>query len=331
MEKISVILNSYNQDKFFEEAITSVLTQSYQNFKLIISENGSTDNSKHILNKYIHHKKIKILNYTENESVSKRFNQALRECKGEFISFLYSDDIISKDKFKIQIEEFQKLDDDYGVVYGNMEIFNQYTNKRFIRSVIKSDGWCLKQQLENNLLKGHIDMVSPLSRRKCFNTYQFLENIFAEGEGIFLRIALSYKFKYLPHTFAYFRDTKFNNGKATIKNLSFHLETLKKLQQDKIFEEKDYFFLMNNYKFNFQQNIAWGNLRANGDSKNSKKIFFNILKPENLKFFNFRTFYTFVLLCFPNFILKILNTILNKILNVKTNNVSRESYGGNDK
>ena len=52
MAKISVILNSYNQDEFFEEAITSVLTQSYQDFELIISDNGSTDNSKQILNKY---------------------------------------------------------------------------------------------------------------------------------------------------------------------------------------------------------------------------------------------------------------------------------------
>lgn len=331
MAKISVILNSYNQDEFFEEAITSVLTQSYQDFELIISENGSTDNSKQILKKYMYHKKIKILNYVENESVSKRFNQALNECEGEFVSFLYSDDIISKDKFKIQIQEFEKLDSDYGVVYGNMKIFNQYTNKSFTRSVVKSDGWCLKQQLDDIILKGHVDMVSPLSRKECFNNYQFLENVFAEGEGIFLRIALSYKFKYLSHTFAYFRDTRFNNGKALIKNLSFHLETLKKLQQDKIFEKKEYLTAINKYKFNFQQNIAWGNLRANGVTKNSKKIFIDILKLKNLNFFNFQTLCILILLCFPNFILKIFNIMLNKILNVKTNNISIENYGGNNK
>ena len=63
MAKVSVILNSFNQDEFFEEAIKSVLNQNYEDFELIISENGSTDNSKNIMHKYSSNPKVKILDY----------------------------------------------------------------------------------------------------------------------------------------------------------------------------------------------------------------------------------------------------------------------------
>ena len=59
-----------------------------------------------------------------------------------------------------------------------------------------------------------------------FSEIRSLENIFAEGEGILLRIAQDYKFKYIPYSLAYFRDTKFNRGKAIIQNLRFHNEEL---------------------------------------------------------------------------------------------------------
>ena len=51
-------------------------------------------------------------------------------------------------------------------------------------------------------------MVSPLIKKECLIKHRFLENIFAEEEGILLRIAQDYKFKYIPCSLAYFRDTK---------------------------------------------------------------------------------------------------------------------------
>ena len=238
MVQISVILNSFNQDQFFEQSIKSVLNQTFQDFELIISENGSTDNSKKIMDKFKSNPKIKILDYKENNSVSIRFNQAINKANGKYVCFLYSDDFIRNDKLKIQIEEFKKISDDYGVVYGDIEIFNEY-NKKFKRKVIKCDGWSLKYQLENIHIYGHIDMVSPLIKKECLLKHKFLETIFAEGEGILLRIANEYKFKYIPKTLAYFRDTKFNRGKSLIQNLNFHLHTLDKLKKN-IISNKPY-------------------------------------------------------------------------------------------
>ena len=251
MDKVSIILNSFNQDEYFENAISSVLNQSYINFELIISENGSTDNSKKILKKYKSHNKIKILDYKDNDIIGKRLNQAINQSSGEYISFLYSDDYIERNKIELQIKEFKNLDEDFGVVYSDVNIFNEYNSKSIKRKVIKCDGWCLKYQLENIHMYGHIDMVSPLIRKKCLLQYQFLENIFAEGEGILLRIAQSYKFKYIPNVLAHFRDTKFNKGKAIIQNLNFHKSTLNILKKNVLFNEKQYIDALNKYIFFF--------------------------------------------------------------------------------
>ena len=331
MGKVSVILNSFNQDQFFEAAINSVLNQTYDNFELIISENGSTDNSKRIIQKYIKNPKVVILDYSENDNVGKRLNQAINKSNGDYICFLYSDDFIQKDKLKIQVDEFKKLDDSYGVVYGDVNIFNEYNKLNIKRGVIKCYGWSLKEQLDKIHIHGHIDMVSPLIKKDCLKRFKFLEDIFAEGEGILLRIALDYKFKYISHISTYFRDTKFNRGKALIKNLSFHEETLKILKKNDIFKQKDYLNSFNKYSFYFKQNVAWGNIRANGDPIDSKKIFFTLFKVENVKFFSLKTFLLIFLINSPKFILKIFNQFINKIFRIKTNNVFIENYGGSNK
>ena len=331
MAKVTVILNSYNQENFFEDAIKSVLNQTFNDFELLISENGSTDNSKNIMNKYKSDPRVKLLDYKDNDVIGKRFNQAIEKSSGDYISFLYSDDYIDKNKLTLQMNEFEKLPDNYGIIYSDVIIFNEYSKSKTIRKVIKCDGWSLKSQLENIHLYGHIDMVSPIIKKKCLIGHKFLEHIFAEGEGILLRIAQDYKFKYLPGQLAYFRDTKFNKGKAILKNLNFHNETLKILEKNITNKNPKILDSLKKYKFYFMQNVAWGNLRANGNIEETNKIFSEIMNLKNLKFYNLKTFLIFFIKKLPKRILLFLNLTFDKILNIKTNNIFIENYGGKNR
>lgn len=328
MDKISIILNSYNQNKYFEKAIISVLNQTYKNFELIISENGSTDGSKQTMEKYKNDPRIKILDYKENDIIGKRFNQAIKISNGDYLCFLYSDDYLEKNKIEEQIKVFKNLDKDYGVVYSDVKIVNENNEYVNNRKVIKCDGWSLKYQLDNINTFGHIDMVSPLIKKECLIKHKFLENIFAEGEGILLRISQDYKFKYIPKILASFRDTKFNRGKALIKNFNFHIETLKILNNNTIFKKKNYKKSLDKYIFCFSLNIAWGNLRANGKKSETIKILFYLFKNKNIFLFNFKIYIILILLLFPNPLNSILNNFLNKVLNVRTKNVLIKNYGG---
>ena len=82
------------------------------------------------------------------------------------------------------------------------------------------------------------------------------------------------------------------------------------------------------YKFYFKQNVAWGNLRANGDINETKKILSEIINLKNLKYFNTKTLLMLIVKKLPKKIIKVLNLFLDRLFNIKTNNIFIKDYGG---
>ena len=70
--KVSVILLSFNQVKYIQKAINSIFEQSYENWELIISDNGSTDGTQDICKKYKNSEKVKLQLFDSNEFITKR-------------------------------------------------------------------------------------------------------------------------------------------------------------------------------------------------------------------------------------------------------------------
>ena len=75
--KISIILMTYNQDKYLHKAIQSALSQTYENIEILISNNGSSDDTTNVVQSFLPNKKITYLNYPENKSPNFRANQAI--------------------------------------------------------------------------------------------------------------------------------------------------------------------------------------------------------------------------------------------------------------
>lgn len=94
---VSVIIPSYNHEKYISDCIDSIVNQTYKNIQLIIIDDGSTDNSPSIINKKVVSIKdcfgdIVFISNESNQGVLKSLNQALLEVRGEYISFCASDD-----------------------------------------------------------------------------------------------------------------------------------------------------------------------------------------------------------------------------------------------
>ncbi len=102
----SVVIPCYNAEQFIQDTIYSVLNQSYSNIEIIIVNDGSTDNSLAKI-KEIQNNKIQIINKT-NSGVSDSRNIGFEKSTGEYILFLDSDDVISKNYFSSALEGFQK-------------------------------------------------------------------------------------------------------------------------------------------------------------------------------------------------------------------------------
>lgn len=99
---VSIIVPNYNKEKYIEKCIDSVLKQSYTNYELIIVDDGSTDNSIDIINRY-NSNKIKLIKLSKNTGIANARNKGIKCANGRMICFLDSDDYWNKDKLKIQV------------------------------------------------------------------------------------------------------------------------------------------------------------------------------------------------------------------------------------
>lgn len=114
---VSVILCNYNYGQFIAEAIESVLNQTYTNFELIIVDDGSTDNSKEVINKY---KDLRIQPvFQKNGGQSAAFNTGFKKVRGDLVAFLDSDDAWVSEKLIKVVQAFRN--GDFSIVQHNLE------------------------------------------------------------------------------------------------------------------------------------------------------------------------------------------------------------------
>lgn len=100
---ISVIIPAYNREWIIKEAIDSVLAQKFDDFELIVVNDGSTDNTREVLSSY--RDKIKVIEQ-KNSGVSAARNNGILSSAGNYIAFLDSDDLWLPGKLKTQFEFF---------------------------------------------------------------------------------------------------------------------------------------------------------------------------------------------------------------------------------
>lgn len=114
MNKVTVVMPSYNCAGYISDSINSVLNQTYSNWELIIVDDLSTDSSLDVIKKYeALDSRIKLIEMSQNSGAALCRNRAVQEGVGDFIAFLDSDDIWMKDKLERQIKFM--LENDYGI------------------------------------------------------------------------------------------------------------------------------------------------------------------------------------------------------------------------
>ena len=117
---ITVIIPIYNAASFLDKCISSVLSQSYPDFELLLIDDGSTDNSGEICDHYAQKdSRVKVI-HKDNEGVSSARNIGLDQAKGEWITFVDSDDWVHEDFLKKRYE--LAIAEDADVAYCDVEL-----------------------------------------------------------------------------------------------------------------------------------------------------------------------------------------------------------------
>jgi glycosyltransferase involved in cell wall biosynthesis len=127
---ISGVMIFFNAEKFIEEAIASVFAQTYDNWELLLVDDGSTDNSTAIAKKYAekYPEKVRYLEHPNHQNLAKSVsrNLGMSKAKGEYIAFLDADDIWLPPKLEKQLAILQSYPE-AGMVYGPTQMWFSWT------------------------------------------------------------------------------------------------------------------------------------------------------------------------------------------------------------
>jgi len=116
---VSVVMPVYNAQEFLAEAIESILEQTYENFELIIVNDGSTDKSEMIINSYKNSRIILVSR--ENKGVSASRNEAMALAKGKYIAMQDADDLSDKNRLHKQVN-FLEDNPEIGLLGSNYHV-----------------------------------------------------------------------------------------------------------------------------------------------------------------------------------------------------------------
>lgn len=299
MNKISIILNCHNGEKYLNETLKSLENQTYKEFEIIFYDNCSTDSSAEIAKSFDNR-----LKYYKNNffiSLGAARNKAIELATGDYIAFCDSDDIWDPDKLKKQVYELN-ANPNIGMVFSNFKRLNMLNNS--IDIFDKNAEY--KQLSFSDLVCKYSFCLSSFIIRK--SALEGLDHIFneafqyAEEFELFSRIAYNWKTVYLPEPLVIYR---IHNKMTTIKvedrigiEYGIALDNLRKMIC-KIDEEYPEVVK----EISFRRDFTTAKLLLkNGDNKKVRYL------TKNYIFYNKRAFLFYSLALFPKIISK---TIVN--------------------
>ena len=212
---VDVIITNFNKALFVEEAILSVMEQTYKNWKLYIIDDNSTDNSVQIIDKFSSLKNTSIIKLSKNKGPSFCRNYGMRISNSKYISFLDSDDIWSKEKLSKQIffMEQNKLEftyTDYTPFVQNNEK-KIYKKKTFLKSFFNYDTFIKNSSINTSTM---IITRSVLGSHR-FKKIKLLEDYLFKCELLKNKIIA----KKLAIDLAYYRILRSSRSSKRLKNI----------------------------------------------------------------------------------------------------------------
>lgn len=127
MTKVSVVIPCYNQGQYIDEAVESVLSQTFQDYEIIIVNDGSTDDFTNEILKNYNKPKTTVI-HTKNQGLSAARNNGIRSSNGEYILPLDADDKIGSDFIQKTIQIIQN-DIDIKAVSSYVQLFGDFDTK----------------------------------------------------------------------------------------------------------------------------------------------------------------------------------------------------------
>ena len=148
---ISVPIPVFNAGQHLNQAINSILNQSYQHFEIIICDDGSNDNSRSIIQS-LKDSRIKVCYNEENIGVLKTRNKLFKYCEGDYIAFQDADDLSHPERFIVQLNAFMR-DPDLMLCGTNFSYINKKSRVFYTENVVETDTGIKNKLSEKNMFQ----------------------------------------------------------------------------------------------------------------------------------------------------------------------------------
>ncbi|MCD2502361.1 glycosyltransferase [Clostridium sp. NSJ-145] len=318
MCKISVIVPVYNVEKYLEKCIISILGQTFKDFELILVNDGSTDSSGEICNKYKKiDERIKVI-YQKNSGLSAARNAGLEMAKGDYIGFVDSDDYINNNMYETMFKLAQENNADivqckFKKFYNDFLEENEENNTNRIFNISNSEEALYKLLSIGDMNVQCVVAWNKLYKSNLFNDIRFpIAKIHEDEFTTYKLFDKSKKIVFCESEMYYYRqvDGSIMNSKFNKRRLHY----LEALEEQLCYFENRNKEIYKEILIKYELNLKIYYFRVKSNIENNKEILKEIRKKyyvvfkklcENNKFMLKRKLINILFLVSPNLFQKI--------------------------
>lgn len=200
---VTVVCTVFNHEQYLKEAIASVCNQTYPNIQLIVIDNASQDRSTALIQQMISDlPDSTFIQNAFNKGLCAAFNQGLKIAKGKYIIDLSADDILHPSRIERQVEAFENLSDDYGVLFSNAVYIDKSGQRLDYHFNIDSQGHSLVQIPSGDVYKYVLQQYfictpTMMMRKRVLDEMGgYDETLVFEDFDLWVRSSSRYKYHY---------------------------------------------------------------------------------------------------------------------------------------
>lgn len=195
--RLSIVLPTYNQAHFLPRALDSVLNQTFHDYELIVVNDGSTDDTSHVLNEYQQRYGFTVVHQV-NQKLPGALNTGFRRARGQYLTWTSSDNIMLPNMLQVLVDALDRHPE-IGLVYADWEVIDEQDVVVGVVQTLDFDRFLLMR----------IDYINAcfLYRRACQDKVGLYdpEYIHAEDWEYWLRIARHFKMMRVPQVLYQYR------------------------------------------------------------------------------------------------------------------------------
>lgn len=240
--EVSVIIPIYNVEQYLVECCESILYQSFENFELILINDGSTDGSYEVARRIKEKDERVILLSQENKGQSAARNLGLQYAKGKYVLFVDSDDWVEKDCLRLLYENMEKYHSDISCCRSQFVSVDGKLSVSRVKSLLCSEG----TEILLDALSVKNFTTSPwakLYNKSFLDKYQliFKEGIINEDTLFSLQVAcMAQKVSYINDVLFDIREREGSTSRSSFQRLFLNMDIALDLAQDFIQKQNRY-------------------------------------------------------------------------------------------